>query len=62
MSSVASYDLIIDALFGFSFQANSKSDIRAPYDSIIQEFIRVQDQVNILAVDIPSGWNVEKGN
>lgn len=58
---LGSYSLIIDALFGFSFQANSLNDIRTPYDVIIAELTKVQDQVHILAVDVPSGWNVDKG-
>lgn len=62
MDPLSSYSLIIDALFGFSFQANSLNDIRTPYDVIIAELTKVQDQVHILAVDVPSGWNVDKGD
>lgn len=50
------YCLLIDALFGFSF----KPPIRSPYDLIISAFKEWENR--ILSVDIPSGWNVEKGN
>lgn len=49
------FDFIIDSIFGFSF----KPPIRAPYDSIINELKNTK--IPILSVDIPSGWDVEKG-
>lgn len=54
----SSYDLMIDAVFGFSFAGTS---IRTPFDSVI----RTMNQCRvcpILSVDIPSGWHVEQGN
>ncbi len=51
------FDVIVDAIFGYSFSG----DIRAPYDTIIRSLIAVQSAVPIVAVDIPSGWNVETG-
>ena len=49
------YDLIIDAIFGFSFQASG--DIREPFGSAIELLKRVD--LPVVAVDIPSGWHVE---
>lgn len=48
-------DLVLDALFGFSFNG----DVRDPYKEIIQEFSVTKKP--IVSVDIPSGWDVEKG-
>lgn len=50
------FSLIIDAIFGFSF----KGDIRPPFDEIIRSIN--QSSKPVLSVDIPSGWDVEKGN
>ncbi|KAL0491939.1 NAD(P)H-hydrate epimerase [Acrasis kona] len=50
------YDLVLDAIFGFSFKGDS---IREPFDKIIEDI--VTSKVRILSVDIPSGWDVEKG-
>jgi NAD(P)H-hydrate epimerase len=58
------YDLIIDCMFGFSF----KGDVRPPFDEIIKvNIILIEKKLNetkvkIVSVDIPSGWDVEKGN
>ena len=50
------YEFLIDAIFGFSF----KPPIRSPYDYLINE-LKIT-KIPILSVDIPSGWDVEKGN
>jgi NAD(P)H-hydrate epimerase len=58
-SSVAAlndYDLIIDAIFGFSFHGS----IRKPFDTVISAFARTSTP--ILSVDVPSGWNVDIGD
>lgn len=49
------FGFLIDSIFGFSF----KPPIRPPYDYIIKELKTIQ--IPILSVDIPSGWDVEKG-
>lgn len=49
-------DLIIDALFGFSFSG----DVREPFKDVVQNLKTTSKP--IVAVDIPSGWDVEKGN
>ncbi|KAL4460924.1 hypothetical protein ABPG74_016396 [Tetrahymena malaccensis] len=51
-----SYDIVIDALFGFSFQP----PVKPPSDIVLQALKNVD--VPIYSVDIPSGWDVEKGN
>ncbi|GLB38666.1 putative catalyzes the epimerization of the S-and R-forms of NAD(P)HX, a damaged form of NAD(P)H that is a result of enzymatic or heat-dependent hydration [Lyophyllum shimeji] len=55
-SALRSSDLILDAIFGFSFQG----PIRAPFDSALP--LIAQSGLPIVSVDIPSGWHVEKGN
>jgi len=49
-------DVILDAVFGFSFQP----PVRAPFDSVLA--LLTQSKLPIVSVDIPSGWDVEKGN
>jgi len=55
-SHMHQYQLIVDAIFGFSFLG----DIRPPFDAILAELN--QSQIPIASIDIPSGWDVEKGN
>ncbi|XP_073495594.1 NAD(P)H-hydrate epimerase [Phyllobates terribilis] len=50
------YNLVIDAIFGFSF----KGAVREPFGSILNTLRRIT--IPIASVDIPSGWDVEKGN
>jgi NAD(P)H-hydrate epimerase len=56
LPDLSSFDLIVDAIFGFSF----RGDIRPPFDEIIRDIN--SSSKPILSVDIPSGWDVEKGN
>jgi pyridoxal 5'-phosphate synthase / NAD(P)H-hydrate epimerase len=51
------YDLVVDAIFGFSF---SGGPMRAPFDGIVSA-MKACD-LPIASVDIPSGWHVEDGN
>ena len=53
--SVMSYQLIADALFGFSF----KPPIRDTFMDVMN--LMVETKVPIASVDIPSGWDVENG-
>lgn len=48
--------LVIDAVFGFSFQGPARN----PFDQIISSFNSIQSPV--LSVDIPSGWHVDEGD
>ncbi|XP_036297882.1 NAD(P)H-hydrate epimerase isoform X2 [Pipistrellus kuhlii] len=50
------YELVVDAIFGFSF----KGDVREPFRSILSVLSGLT--VPIASIDIPSGWDVEKGN
>ncbi|XP_017114303.1 NAD(P)H-hydrate epimerase [Drosophila elegans] len=54
-SASCSYDLILDALFGFSF----KPPVRADFAAVVE--LLQQTKLPIASVDIPSGWDVEKG-
>ena len=55
----AAYHLIIDAVFGFSF--NSHDGIRAPYADLLCSLPRLPHPP-MLSVDVPSGWHVEEGD
>ncbi|XP_034105228.1 NAD(P)H-hydrate epimerase isoform X1 [Drosophila albomicans] len=50
-----SYDLIVDALFGFSFKPPVRPDF-VPVVELLQ-----QTKLPIASIDIPSGWDVEQG-
>ncbi|PIK60700.1 putative NAD(P)H-hydrate epimerase-like [Apostichopus japonicus] len=52
----STYGLVVDALFGFSF----KGDVRAPFGEVLTTLKSLS--VPICSIDVPSGWNVEKGN
>lgn len=56
INNFTEYDLILDAVFGFSF----KGEIRAPFGDVVNKMKAYQDK--IVSIDIPSGWDVEKGN
>uniref|UniRef100_A0A8R1I895 NAD(P)H-hydrate epimerase n=1 Tax=Caenorhabditis japonica TaxID=281687 RepID=A0A8R1I895_CAEJA len=49
------FPLIVDALFGFSF----KPPTREPFTQIIKT-VRASG-IHVFSIDIPSGWDVEKG-
>ncbi|RXN15432.1 NAD(P)H-hydrate epimerase [Labeo rohita] len=49
------YNLVVDAIFGFSF----KGAVREPFGDILSQLKKTT--VPIASVDIPSGWDVEKG-
>ncbi|XP_017296112.1 NAD(P)H-hydrate epimerase isoform X1 [Kryptolebias marmoratus] len=50
------YNLVVDAIFGFSF----KGSVREPFGSILAELKK--STVPIASIDIPSGWDVEQGS
>ncbi|ETI23798.1 YjeF family domain-containing protein [Cladophialophora carrionii CBS 160.54] len=54
-AELAHADLIVDALFGFSF----KPPVREPFDKVLSSII--SSKVPVLAVDTPSSWDVESG-
>ena len=49
-------DVILDAIFGFSF----KGPARPPFDEALK--LISGSGLPIVSVDIPSGWDVEQGN
>lgn len=51
------FDVILDGVFGFSFQATG---VRPPFDKIMHELRRTK--LPIVSIDIPSGWDVERGD
>ncbi|KEF60450.1 YjeF [Exophiala aquamarina CBS 119918] len=54
-SALQSSDLVVDALFGFSFHP----PVRPPFDTVLRDIITARKPV--LSVDIPSSWDVEAG-
>ncbi|XP_066484182.1 NAD(P)H-hydrate epimerase isoform X2 [Tiliqua scincoides] len=50
------YGLVVDAIFGFSFQGA----VREPFATILSTLEQVT--IPVASIDIPSGWDVEKGN
>lgn len=55
-TALASTDVVLDAIFGFSF----KPPVRAPFDAALPLIARAN--LPIVSVDIPSGWDVERGD
>ncbi|KAI9462179.1 YjeF N-terminal domain-like protein [Russula earlei] len=55
-AALASSDVVLDAIFGFSF----KPPVRAPFDAALPLIAR--SGLPIVSVDIPSGWDVERGD
>ncbi|XP_060204813.1 pyridoxine/pyridoxamine 5'-phosphate oxidase 1, chloroplastic-like isoform X1 [Lycium barbarum] len=65
------FDIIVDAIFGFSFQDRvlSTDNPRPPFDSLIRRLVSIRNQQQthekpavVISVDIPSGWHVEEGD
>ena len=65
---IEGYDLIIDGIFGFSFQGQ----VRPPFDTILSKLSMISEYTNnwsllrsygipIISIDIPSGWSVDSG-
>ncbi|KIW04703.1 NAD(P)H-hydrate epimerase, variant [Verruconis gallopava] len=51
----SSTNLIVDAVFGFSFSG----EVRQPFPAVIEGFEKAK--VPVLSVDAPSSWNIETG-
>ncbi|KAG0224956.1 NAD(P)H-hydrate epimerase [Actinomortierella wolfii] len=49
-------DVVVDAIFGFSFTG----EVRPPFGQVIEALKKTK--LPIVSVDIPSAWDVEKGN
>lgn len=50
------YNVVVDAIFGFSF----KGAVRDPFGSILD--ILKKTTIPVASIDIPSGWDVEEGS
>lgn len=60
------YDVIVDAIFGFSFRGTAP---REPYATAIANMVTLQHQTQqqskpilLVSVDVPSGWDVDGGD
>ena len=55
------YDVIVDAIFGFSFHGTAP---REPYATAIANMVELQKQNKsiLVSVDVPSGWDVDGGD
>ncbi|KAF8795139.1 NAD(P)H-hydrate epimerase like protein [Argiope bruennichi] len=51
-----SYNLVVDALFGFSF----KPPVRPEFEDCMKKLKNLS--IPVCSVDVPSGWDVEKGD
>jgi pyridoxal 5'-phosphate synthase / NAD(P)H-hydrate epimerase len=51
------YDVVLDAIFGFSFHGS----IRSPFDSVVKSLCALSS-TKVVSIDVPSGWNVEQGD
>ncbi|OON23815.1 YjeF-like protein [Opisthorchis viverrini] len=49
----SSYNLIVDALFGFGFKPPVSAEFRTLLDYMCQA------KIPVVSIDVPSGWNVE---
>jgi NAD(P)H-hydrate epimerase len=54
-SALKSTDLVVDAIFGFSFGG----PLRDPFSSIITQMEEIK--VPVLSVDAPSSWDIQEG-
>jgi len=54
----STYTLVVDALFGFSF----KPPARPQFAEILNSLGELHQSVPVCSIDVPSGWDVEKGN
>lgn len=52
----AHFDVVVDAIFGFSFSGSA----RPPFDAILAQLR--DTEVPVASVDVPSGWDVDKGD
>lgn len=55
----AAYDVVVDALFGFSF--SSDKPLRPPFDALVEAMSPSAGAPPVVAVDVPSGWSVDGG-
>jgi len=62
-------DVVVDCIFGFSFSSSPGNPIREPFADVISCLAKVSNgdvgdgrgKKPVLAVDAPSGWDIENG-
>jgi NAD(P)H-hydrate epimerase len=54
-SALSDSDVVLDAIFGFSF----KGPVRSPFDDALR--LISDSKLGIVSVDVPSGWEVDGG-
>lgn len=61
METKEGYDVIVDAIFGFSFRGTAP---REPFATAIANMVELQKQQKslLVSVDVPSGWDVDGGD
>lgn len=52
---LARSDVILDAIFGFSF----KGPVRSPFDDALK--LIAESRLPVVSVDMPSGWEIDGG-
>lgn len=52
-------DLMIDAVFGFSYKPPNRSN---EFAKLLNSMHRASKDIPLISIDIPSGWNVENGD
>ena len=55
------FDIVVDAIFGFSFKGTAP---REPFATAINQMVQMQKEHNslLVSVDVPSSWNVDGGD
>eukprot|EP00744_Colponema_vietnamica_P012653 GILI01017751.1.p1 GENE.GILI01017751.1~~GILI01017751.1.p1 ORF type:complete len:293 (+),score=48.15 GILI01017751.1:83-961(+) len=63
-SVYTSSPIVIDAMFGYSFKQTASDGVREPFATIIKHLNEQKKQglIETIAVDVPSGWDVDEGN
>lgn len=51
-ADVAAFDVVVDALFGFSF----RGPLREPYDALVRSLASAR---RVISIDVPSGYDVD---
>eukprot|EP00866_Antonospora_locustae_P000081 jgi/Antlo1/81/1360 len=51
-ADVGAFDVVVDALFGFSF----RRPLREPYDALVRS---LEDARRVISIDVPSGYDVD---
>lgn len=60
-SVLASSNIIVDAIFGFSFTGEPREPFKSALQLIIEAQQKKSSKVPVVSIDIPSSWNVDSG-